>query len=72
MKKSLLFLLASMLLPVALQAQSELLRYTPAPEKWDNSQPSARIDLPENQKIMGHYCSDSISSTGYAMLSAGL
>ena len=65
-------MLASMLLPVALQAQSELLKYSPIPERWGNQQSSARIDLPGNQKLMGHYTSDSIATKGVAMQSAGL
>lgn len=73
MKKSLLTFLAVLSLSMTMLAQSGLLTFTPTPAKW-NSQPSAaaRISLPENQKIMGHYTSDSIATEGVAMLSAGL
>ena len=61
MKKILSLLMAAMLLPMALGAQ--LL----APQGESNGQfggPS-RIDLPANQKIMGHYDSDAFSTLGW-------
>lgn len=73
MKKSLFFTCAALLLPLALLAQSGLMTFSPSQMKW-KYQPQSfnRIDLPANQKIMGHYSSDSISAEGYAMLSVGL
>ncbi len=73
MKRSLLFLCAAVLLPLALLAQSGLMTFSPSQMKWNQRyQAPSRIDLPDNQKIMGHYTSDSIASQGYAMLSTGL
>jgi hypothetical protein len=57
MKKNLLLLVMGLLLPVMASAHSALL----APGK---------MDLPENQKIMGHYDSDAISTEGVAITSA--
>ena len=68
----------AILLPVAMKANTDLLSFLPAYEKWSTKHTQipqlrySRIDLPDNQKIMGHYSSDSISSDGYAMLSSGL
>ena len=56
MKKYLLLLVMGLLLPVMASAHSALL----APGK---------MDLPENQKIMGHYDSDAISTEGVAITS---
>ena len=50
MKKSLLFLMMALLLPVAMTAQ-----LTATPE------------LPENQRILGHFDSDAISTEGVAI-----
>ena len=57
MKKNLLLLVMGLLLTMTASAQSGLL----APGK---------IDLPENQKIMGHYDNDAISTEGVAITSA--
>ena len=57
MKKYLLLLVMGLLLPVMASAHSALL----APGK---------MDLPENQKLMGHYDSDAISTEGVAITSA--
>ena len=78
MKKLLLFVAVAILLPMVVMANTDLLRFTPTLEKWGpkhgliQQQLQARIDLPNNQKIMGHYCSDSLSSEGFAMMSSGL
>ena len=55
MKKSLLLLVATLLLPIALGAQAL------AP---------SRMDLPENQKILGHYTTDALSTKGWGKTGA--
>jgi hypothetical protein len=55
MKKSLLLLVATLLLPIALGAQAL------AP---------SRIDLPENQKLLGHYTTDALSTKGWGKTGA--
>ena len=75
MKKSLLLWVAALLLPMALTAQSELLTFNGAHvlRSVDSRHDAAsRVELPANQKIMGHYTSDSLSTTGYGLQSAGL
>ena len=64
-----------MLLPLFLQAQSGLLSLTNTQPRWgfvNHFLSAAPVDLPPNQKIMGHYATDSIAAQGYAMLSVGL
>lgn len=50
MKKHILFLLVALLLPFVVGAQAHLV--------------PAKVDLSENQRIMGHYDSDAIGTTG--------
>lgn len=72
MKRSLLLICVAVLLPLTVLAQSDLLRFSPSFQKWSHKcQASSRITLPENQKLMGHYTSDSLSTTGYALQSTG-
>ena len=74
MKKSLLFVIASLLLPIALGAQP--LQFKSAAYKsWGTASRNlapAMVELAENQKIMGHYDNDSIAHEGYAMQNSSL
>ena len=73
MKKSLLLSFAALLLQMTMFAQSDLLSFNPSQMKWTRQyQAPAWVELPANQKIMGHYSSDSLATTGYALLSTGL
>ena len=72
MKKSLLFLLAALLLPVALGAQALNVPQVSGLLHRDNAlrtletrfMAPANIELPANQRIMGHYDTDDITSDG--------
>ena len=61
MKKILSLLMAAMLLPMALGAQL----LAPQGESYGQLGGPSRIDLPANQKIMGHYDSDAFSTLGW-------
>ncbi len=75
MKKSLLFLFAAALLPLAMGAQALnankatglLQRYTyTAPRTMESVQKDqVRADLAENQRILGHYDTDEVMTGGY-------
>ena len=53
MKKSLLFLTMALSLAMAVCAQNSVMAMGPA-----------RMDLPENQRLMGHFDTDDISTEG--------
>lgn len=71
MKKLLLLMLAAMMLPLAVGAQTLAHRAQFVPRAIgfqvanNNFMAPARINLPANQKIMGHYDSDALSTDGY-------
>ena len=71
MKNFLSLMLAAMMLPLALGAQALAPRAQFVPRAlglnatMGSLMAPARIDLPANQKIMGHYDNDALSSDGY-------
>lgn len=71
MKKLLSIMLAVMMLPLAVGAQALAPRSQFVPRAFgvnaltNSFTAPARIDLPSNQKIMGHYDSDALSSNSY-------
>ena len=73
MKKILLLLVAMALMPVALQAQllnapqaNGLLQRVNALQSFDTRHKApAQMDLPANQKILGHYDTDEVETGGF-------
>lgn len=73
MKKFLLLLMAMVMIPIAMDAQSlnvpqahGLLQRVNALQSYDTRHKApAQMDLPSNQKILGHYDTDEVQTGGY-------
>ena len=73
MKKFLLLLMAMVMIPIAMDAQSlnvpqahGLLQRVNALQSFDTRHKApAQMDLPSNQKILGHYDTDEVQTGGY-------